>query len=684
MTRIELQSSGVIDLYDDIPINQTFSIYDLEDPNVRTGSWSKTITLPGTANNNDLFKHIYEVDSYCNFNPLIKAKVLVYDDYTLFMQGYMLLNNIIINDDKIEYEVNIFTSNSGFFFDMGDGLMQDVDISQYNLELTSANIEASWTGTIGEGVVFPMIDYGFYLGNGWGVQHFRPAVYVKTYIDALFSLHGYTYTSPFFESEFFKRLIIPFSGGEFKLKENEVQDIRVRSYVTSNQVFYINSAGAYITNYYTNVVQFPNETLDGKGQFNPSTGIFKATEDRYLIITVDNMTYNVANDAAQLQICIRTAYGGFTVMKELVISGSGNTGTISSPWDVKVGDEIFVRIRTTKAEPVTISTGTFATDPLNASISTGDLVDLNTFIPKKIKQKDFFMSIVKMFNLLINVDKNNTTNLIIESRNDFYSSGVVVDWSDKVDYNKPKTISLLLNKLKAKYNYTYKMDKDWFNTRYQDRYGEAYGTKSWELGNNISTGEESVSVIFSPTPLLQHNGLYYPDISDTGKSTVSEQPTEYNIRILYYGGLQLGGWKYNNNPKLEYPYCGHLDRPINPEKDLSWGVPKEVYYNPTTYTTANLFNVYYKQHILDISDKDARLVTMYINLDVVDISILDFRNIFYADGHYLRLLEVVDYQPNGKDTTKCVFIKLKTKDIAHSDNYTYNYPEIDGSVLTPM
>ena len=76
MTRLELVSSGVIDMYDDVAMSFNFSIADIQEPDKRSASYSKTITLPGTRNNNDRFKHIYEIASYCQFNPNNTARVV--------------------------------------------------------------------------------------------------------------------------------------------------------------------------------------------------------------------------------------------------------------------------------------------------------------------------------------------------------------------------------------------------------------------------------------------------------------------------------------------------------------------------------------------------------------------------------------------------------------------------------
>ena len=56
-TRLELGTSGTIDLNDDIPYSLNYSIADVREPDKRNASFSKTITIPGSKNNNKIFQH---------------------------------------------------------------------------------------------------------------------------------------------------------------------------------------------------------------------------------------------------------------------------------------------------------------------------------------------------------------------------------------------------------------------------------------------------------------------------------------------------------------------------------------------------------------------------------------------------------------------------------------------------
>ena len=96
-------SSGTIDLYDDIPISLNYSIADIKEPNKRNADYSKTITVPGTNNNNKLLSHIYEIgiDRLFNPNHRVEARILV--NNIQVMKGFLRLAKIrTLRDDKIE------------------------------------------------------------------------------------------------------------------------------------------------------------------------------------------------------------------------------------------------------------------------------------------------------------------------------------------------------------------------------------------------------------------------------------------------------------------------------------------------------------------------------------------------------------------------------------------------------
>jgi len=104
-TKINLLSSGTIDMYDDIAVSCTYSIADIKDPDKRNTSFSKTITIPGTKNNNKLFGQLFEIGIDGSFNPNLKTPCNLTVDNVIIMRGNLQLLTVKkIDNDKIEYD----------------------------------------------------------------------------------------------------------------------------------------------------------------------------------------------------------------------------------------------------------------------------------------------------------------------------------------------------------------------------------------------------------------------------------------------------------------------------------------------------------------------------------------------------------------------------------------------------
>jgi hypothetical protein len=213
-----------LDLTQEVPVSLNFSIGDIRQPDKRNGSFSKTIKLNGTKENNKFFEHIYEVNVVTNtFNRNLKTPCYILQDGVIVVEGnlrLMQIEKILKNDiEFISYEVVILGDVSTIFTEIGDSKLTDLDLSAYDHTYNRLNQYNSWSATQGVGYVYPIIDYGFnaFSSNNFSVEHLRPAIYLKQYIDSIFSDAGKTYTSTFFTSAFFKSLIIPFNGDKFTM-----------------------------------------------------------------------------------------------------------------------------------------------------------------------------------------------------------------------------------------------------------------------------------------------------------------------------------------------------------------------------------------------------------------------------------------------------------------------------------
>jgi hypothetical protein len=246
LTRIYINNEE-IDLKDDVSIPLNFNIADIREPEKKSTTWSKTVVLPGSSFNNNLFSNIWNVNAVIdssgttnfnpNFNPNLKAKAEIYYNNALQFTGICQLLNVNVTDKyEVEYEVAFFGELQNIYQFFTNKFLRDIDLTQYDHKYTLNNQYLSWLTDYTNGYVYPHIDYGYSVNSQFRVEHIFPAIYIKTILDKMFSEAGYSYQSNFFDSEMFKHLILPYSGlSTLKLTAEQVRERTMRASKVSTQ-----------------------------------------------------------------------------------------------------------------------------------------------------------------------------------------------------------------------------------------------------------------------------------------------------------------------------------------------------------------------------------------------------------------------------------------------------------------
>ena len=710
-TRIQLITGENLELSEDIAFSLNFSIADIREPDKRDSNYSKTISIPASKIANKFFKSAFEIDGYDNYNTNHKVGATIYIDGLEQIVGYLQLIKISREDKKYFYDVTIKGNITNIFSVWGDKFLSELDLSKYNHDYSKSNIQQSWINIVkvsgvntsvpmGEGYVYPMIDYGKTNGLTFGVNNFYPAIYAKQYIDSIFKLAGFTYESDFFDTDYFRRLIIPYNATTLALTTAQIEPMLFDVSLGANIVLsdFTTPNDSYVVPYDT-IINDPSNQFDETTTHKATIAqggqyIFSAKFNFEIEYLTTNAAFNLIADITTLCIIrnnnVIATFNYLTYNSTLV---NNITFTLTSPAvSVAAGDIVYAKIIRAKFEiqpsvfsPTKYTSGYSSTynqrlkltvkigcelsnQVINTEVYEGNSVLLSQCIPKKVKIKDFFKSIVQMFNLFIETDKNITNHLLIEPRNDFYNAGQVIDWTSKLAIDKPIDITPMGELNAIEYRYQYKSDKDYFNFKYETSYQEPFGTQRTIIDNDFLKNVNLTEVIFSPTPLSRigtTDRIISQIVAIEKNGGISDIKT-CNIRILYYGGLltTANPWSFTsilsgNSNNSTYPYAGHLDVPLLPTLDLSFGVPKEDYYTTQFYTDNCLYNRFYKSYIQEITDKDSKLVTAYLNLTPYDIYTLDFRNKFKLDRSILRLNKIYDYNPVQRGLTKVEFIKVK-------------------------
>jgi hypothetical protein len=289
----------------------------------------------------------------------------------------------------------------------------------------------------------------------------------------------------------------------------------------------------------------------------------------------------------------------------------------------------------------------------------GGILDINQYVPLKIKQSDFVKSIFQMYNLFADTDTDQPNKLILRHRDEYYDSGAEVDWSSKLMKDRGQNLIFLPDLSAKKLKLTYKADTDSPNVVYTQMTDEIYGQLEYTFDNEYVKDTDTKELIFSPTPVVATTfDAYVPSLNGEAPKT--------NIRILYDGGEQsCGTWdliEYGTTGSLgltTYPMIGHFDDALTPTFDINFATCDYYYYTPSTLTANTLYNLYWRRTVNQINV--GKMLVAYFHLTEADIQTLKLNDKIRIDNSWWNINKVIDYDANAEVPTKVELISIDTE-----------------------
>tara|TARA_R110000803_G_scaffold52137_1_gene107417 strand:- start:136 stop:1404 length:1269 start_codon:yes stop_codon:yes gene_type:complete len=382
-----------------------------------------------------------------------------------------------------------------------------------------------------------------------------------------------------------------------------------------------------------------------------------------------------------LDILVEDIFPG-TIWATTINTGDRTTGQSivnTQSFEVLEGDQIYLTIEDIPRgvdqafydvpelfAAVVLSTSTWGMEYNDNELADGDPVSISTTIPI-LKQRDFVMGVIKAFNLY--VEQTSEKNLLVEARDDYYTDSVV-DWTNK----KNGGIKIEPNKqLQGKrYDFKFEKENDYLHNRYLDNTGADYGDLLLAFDNDFKTETKEIKLPFGST-LITHledtndrpvASLFYEALYPNSVEGASKP------RMVFYPGmLPCSSWTFATGitgAEVSYPYVGDTVTPYGVLSSntkipsvLNFQRPYQVFYdgNPggagktVAYGGRNLYSQY-EQMIEDIQNP---VVSCKMFLSVMDIYNLSFRDKYFIDTAYFRLLKV----SKVGDFYDCEFLKIE-------------------------
>lgn len=692
-----------LDLTGNENISYNYLIADIKDISKKRTSYSKTINVPGTKNNNQTFTNIFEITSDSVFNPnkAVNAQFIV--DGLPVITGKLKLNKINYNaiNNTFDYDIVIYSGNYDLASLIGNKLLTELDLTSWNHTLTTNNVINSWTGTTPW--VYPIVDYNrnYTLSNLnmanppddlLEVAFLNPWLKVKPLIYKIFNEAGLNIESNFFEGDLFSSLIVNTSSRlrytPEQIKNFSVEcwnnaDLLLQSYATPNVVPVYNT---FIFDDITNGYDYGNNYNSVTGEFawsgqpyvsfncNLYLSASATTVAPYYYVVLNLLENgNIINKSGQYLINNRNLNVNHTFPYFIINSASTYTVQIKS---------VHSSLAQTYSADLNLNPNSSITVTVDDNLNINDEVIITNFINDKVKQIEFVSSIFKTFNLFIEQSLNDDSTYIIEPRDEFYSGGRVLDWTSKLDISQPIKQELLSELQSKKFLFTWSKDDDYFNKTYSDSYnGDVYGQHEFEVDNDFLDINSVTKIEPIFTPLIEKtiegsNTITTPVLFNWESSQVI---LRQNIPLklacykqidncdYYIIGSQrelFGVWQRINY----YGYAGTLYPSVaNPQFSLNFGTPSQTKFLESGFTNTgmfypekNIFTEYYSDFIDEITDKNNKLITVKLHLNNSDIANLSFRNAIKlninGNTSYFKLNSIKNFNPieNGTCTVELI------------------------------
>ena len=683
MLRLTIEGNE-IELYENEPINLSYQFSNLQEINASASSFSQTFRVPLTKKNQEYFGAVNEFGLITTWDPKTKASAELTSSTIPIMRGFIQVKGVYVQKGKYaDVEIVFFGETANLSRDIGNGMLTDLDLSTYEHDLNATNLEASWVGTLFNGVIrYGLPDKGqnWTNENIWSASNplehgdFTPYFRASKLLEEILTDAGYTMESDFFDGatgfEEIPDLYLLMNRGNrtpIGLQTPQTATILVGYQTDESGLFgntfsnfpsFSQSSPFYDTgNNFTGVNYTPpfrayytfriniygrlshssnNISIRLAKQF--STSIFDAINNMPSAI-FDDVTHSFLTPPILLSPAdnVSLQYKNHDSSHTLAVDGDGSISPESTWWEI-------VEI----------------TDP-----TSDQEVDVAANMPE-MKQIDFVSGLQKMFNLVFIPDRNNVKKLYIEPLNTYISSGTSKDWTNKIDLSKDIQIQPTTDLQSRTYDWTHSNGKDLVNDLVFKNASRVYGRyRVDDPENDFASGTKEIKSPFAP-----HVASYIPGTQfAVHRMLVDTDQPDKRIkdplpRLAFWNGRESGTIYYQNDANtsylssIRYPAFSQysdLEATITDE-DLGFGAERPFHIveaNPLN----TLYYKYWRPFVNELYSSDARKLTAFFRLTRSELATFEFSDKIYLKDTYWRILSI-SYDATSEDLVKVEMLKV--------------------------
>jgi hypothetical protein len=441
MNKVDLYIDGTrADAFNDESITLNLSVQNIQDIGKVFGEFSQTFSLPATKVNNGIFSHYYNVDIVGGFDANIRVDAFIEVNTILFREGVVELEGLQFkNGEPYSYNVTFYGKTASLKDEFGEDQLTDLDLSSYDHTYNDFNIKAGLDGYVGgtSTIIYPLISSSYdWFYNSSGSNHdannihyhsghnehgvfyydLKPAIKVKAILDAIETDYGVTFNSDLFDSTDFGKLFMWCHRKEGYMFKGQ------RDGYTPKVINFITGTNFNLARDYYEVTS--TVATYGYMRIDYTVNFVSGTECEFYV-------YKKRADNAPEKIASKPI--------------KNNTTNFFYIYDLQEDDQVYFYFAPKPnwaggALEIEVNVeGKLPTFPFVSQFDAQTAGTLQTFITEVViadqmpEQKiiDFVIGLVKMFNLVMVYEGNNTYKL--EPLDDWYAEGSTIDITRYVD-----------------------------------------------------------------------------------------------------------------------------------------------------------------------------------------------------------------------------------------------------------
>jgi len=584
-----------IDLFEDEVISLDYSYAEIQDITNKNSTYTKTFSIPGSKENNDIFQHYYDVNSSMTDYDIrnIFESEFMEDGYTL-IKGYIRLENVSILNKNVTYNVTFYSNVGLLTSNMGDKVLRDLDYTELNHPYTldvitrslydpdfSGGTEAYEDGRLtymlaqygyeyddNKDIITnstPIIDYrsgiqpGYfdYIGTPLRFYYLKPSIQLKWIYYKIFEEAGFRIKSDFFETAYFKRFYLPLTFNIDQLYLNQTirpefhfrQDARNTFNFSSQTINWLtlpSPPGTFVS--MERVLQLPviSNNIDAH-QFSDYSFVVPQQGNYEMKMTIEafnleqNLDIQINQDSIVEVFFHQIEQGG----------PNGTTGTTLYFYSEVINVTQYL-IKTTTFNVFLDPSYSYAIDVnLNGSAFPAELtyaelqiingprtiigdVQLERELPEnEQKQIDFITTINRRFNLVVTPDTDDEDTFIIEPVIDYLNKGDVLDLSERLDYDSNISILPTTSVVNGTLFYNTQEDEDYGNTEFTKSRNITYGTRFVQLDLDYKSETTEFNGIVSHSVDDTLKNINAPNITIPIYYITREENNEGQVELFY-------------------------------------------------------------------------------------------------------------------------------------------------------